>query len=69
MPYPLLNVSISDYLIQGVDTNLHIEWQTVQIQISRLLQKPTDLDPHFAKAGYIRDQQDQGLMLGSQQQI
>ena len=36
----------SDYLIQIVDINSHTEWQTVQIQISWLLQKPTDLDLH-----------------------
>ena len=28
------------------DTNSNTEWQTVQIQISWLLQKPTDLDLH-----------------------
>ena len=38
MTCPLLIVSQSDFLIQVVDTNLHNEWQTVQIQISRLLQ-------------------------------
>ena len=38
--------SQSDYLIQVVVTNSNIEWQTVQIQISWLLQKPTDLDLH-----------------------
>ena len=36
----------SDYLIQVVDTKSHIELQTVQIQISWLLQKPIDLDLH-----------------------
>ena len=46
MPHPLLIFSQSDYLIQIVDINSHIEWQTVQIQISWLLQKPTDLDLH-----------------------
>ena len=34
----------SDYFIQVVDTNSHTKWQTVQIQISWLLQMPTDLD-------------------------
>ena len=34
-------------LIQTVDINLNTEWQTVQIKISWLLQKPTDLDLHF----------------------
>ena len=33
-------------MIQIVDINSHIEWQTVQIKISWLLQKPTDLDLH-----------------------
>ena len=46
MPCPLLAFSKSDYLIQVVDTNTNTEWQTVQIQISWLLQKPTDLDLH-----------------------
>ena len=46
MPCPLLILSQSVYLIQVVDTNLNTEWQTVQIQISWLLQKPTDLDLH-----------------------
>ena len=46
MPHPLPIFSQSDYLIQVVDINSHIEWQTVQIQISWLLQKPTDLDLH-----------------------
>ena len=38
MLHPLLIFSQSDYLIQFVDTNSHTEWQTVQIQISWLLQ-------------------------------
>ena len=38
MPHPLLIVSQSDYLIQTVDISSHTEWQTVQIQISWLLQ-------------------------------
>ena len=44
MPCPLLVFSQSDYLIQLVHTNSNTWWQTVQIQISWLLQKPTDLD-------------------------
>ena len=36
--------SQSDYLVKIVDINSHTEWQTVQIQISWLLKKPTDLD-------------------------
>ena len=46
MPCPFLIVSQSNYLIQVVKINWHTEWQTVQIQISWLLQKPTDLDLH-----------------------
>ena len=46
MALPLLIISQSDYLIQVVDTNSNTEWQTVQIQISWLLKKPTDLDLH-----------------------
>ena len=46
MPCPLLIVSQSDSLIQVVDTNSHTESQTVQIQISWLPQKPTDLYLH-----------------------
>ena len=42
----LLIFSQSDYLIQIVNINSNTEWQTVQIQISWLLQKPTDLDLH-----------------------
>ena len=49
MPRPLLTDSQSDCLIQVVDTNLHTEWQTVQIQISWLLNKPTDLDLYVCK--------------------
>ena len=46
MPHPLLIFSQSGYLIQIVAIDLHTWWQTVQIQISWLLQKPTDLDLH-----------------------
>ena len=46
MPHPLLMFSQSDSLIHNVDRNSYAEWQTVQIQISWLLQKPTDLDLH-----------------------
>ena len=46
MPRPFLIFSQSDVLIQTVDTNTHTQWQTVQIQISWLLQKPTNLDLH-----------------------
>ena len=44
MPCPLLIISQSDYLIQVVNTNSHADWQTVQIHISWLGKKPTDLD-------------------------
>ena len=46
MPHQLLIVSQSDYLILIVDISSHTDWQTVQIQISWLLKKPTDLDPN-----------------------
>ena len=39
-------LSQSDSLIQISDINSDTKWQTVQIQISWLLQKPTDLDLH-----------------------
>ena len=47
MPCPLPIFNQSDYLIQNTDRNSHTEWQTMQIQISCLLQKPTDLNQHF----------------------
>ena len=46
VPLPFLIFNQSNCLIQVVDTNSYTEWQTVQIQISWLLQKPTDLDLH-----------------------
>ena len=46
MPRPLLIFSQSDYFIQIAAMNSHTSWQTVQIQISWLLKKPTDLDLH-----------------------
>ena len=46
MHIPFQIFSQSDYLIQIVNINSHSDWQTVQIQISWLLQKPTDLDLH-----------------------
>ena len=46
LPHPLLIFSQSDYLIQIADINSHTEWQTVQIHISWLLQKPNDVDLH-----------------------
>ena len=47
MPRPALFVNQSDSLIQIIDINSQTEWQTVQILISWLLQKPTDLDLHY----------------------
>ena len=44
MPRPILIFSQSGYLFHIVAINLHTWWQTVQIQISWLLQKPTDLE-------------------------
>ena len=46
MPHPIQIFSQSDCLIQIVDTNSLTEWQTMQIKISWLLKKPTDLDLH-----------------------
>ena len=45
MPRPLPIFIQSDYLIKFVDI-WHTEWQTVQVQIRWLHQKPTDLDVH-----------------------
>ena len=61
MPRSLLIVSQSDSLIQIVDINSHTEWQTVQIQISWLLQKPTDLDLHICKGRVYPGSARQGL--------
>ena len=46
IPRLLLIFSQWDYLIQVVNKKSHTQWQTVQIQISWLLKKPTDLDLH-----------------------
>ena len=53
MPIPLVIFSQSDYLIKAVDNLIKVvdknsvsERQTMQIQISWLLKKPTDLDLH-----------------------
>ena len=61
MPRPLLILSQSDYLIQIVAINLHTWWQTVQIQISWLLQKPTDLDLHCLQNRVYPGSAGQGL--------
>ena len=42
-PRPPPIFSQSDHPTQAVDTNSHSQWQTVQIQTSWLLQKPTNL--------------------------
>ena len=39
----------------------------MQIQINWLLQKPTDLDLQFAKAGYIRVQQDRVIEFSNEE--
>ena len=46
MPCPLVIVSHSVRWINIVNTNSQTKQQTMQIQISWLLQKPTDLDQH-----------------------
>ena len=61
MPHPLLIFSQSGYLIQIVVRNLHTWWQTVQIQISWLLQKPTDLDLHCLQNRIYLGSAGQGL--------
>ena len=62
MPHPHLIFSQSDYLIQIVDINSHIQWQAVQIQISWLLQKPTDLDLHCLQKRTYPGSAGQGLI-------
>ena len=62
MPRPLLIFSQSGYLIQIVVINLHTWWQTVQIQISWLLQKPTDLDLHCLQNRIYPGSAGQGLI-------
>ena len=62
MPRPLLIFSQSDYLIQIFVINLHTSWQTVQIQISWLLQKPTDLDLHCLQNRIYPGSAGHGLM-------
>ena len=46
MPHSFLIFSQTDYLMRIVAINSHTQQQTVQIQISWLLQKPTDLNLH-----------------------
>ena len=59
---PTSNFSQSDYLILIIANNSHTKCQTVQIKVSWLLKKPTDLDLHYSQAGYIRVQQDKGKL-------
>ena len=61
MPHPLLIFNQSDYLIQIIDINSHTDWQTVQIQISWLLQKPTDLVQHCLWGRVYPGSEGQGL--------
>ena len=63
MPCPLLIFSQSGYLIQIVVINLHTWWQTVQIQISWRLKKPTDLDLHCLQNRVYPGSAGQGLIL------
>ena len=63
MPCPFQIFSQSNSLIQIVDINSHSEWQTVQIQISWLLQKPTDLDLHCLQNRVYPGSAGQGLRL------
>ena len=68
---PLLIFSQSDYFIQIADINSHPEWRTVQIQISWLLQKPTDLDLHCLQgqgiSGFSRTRVKQYFVLRNQE--
>ena len=63
MPHPFLIFSQSDYLIQVVDINSYTESQTVQIQISWLLKKPTDLDLHCLQRQVYSGSAGQGLSI------
>ena len=62
MSHPLIIISQSDSLIKIVDINSDTKWQTVQVQISWLLQKPTDLDLHCLQRQDISGSAGQGLM-------
>ena len=61
MSRPFIILNQSDSLIQVVDLNSDTKCQTVQIQISWLLQKPTDLDQHCKGRIYLGSA-GQGLM-------
>ena len=61
MPRRLLIFSQSGYLTHIVAINLHTWWQTVQIQISWLLQKLTDLDLHCLQNRVYLGSAGQGL--------
>ena len=60
-PHPFLIFSQSDYLMKVFDTDSHTLWQTVQIQISWLLKKPTDLDLHCLQGRVHLGSAGQGL--------
>ena len=65
MPHPLLISSQSDYLIQVVGINSHI--MTNSADLGQLASEEANRSGStlFAKAGYIWDQQDQGLAMMS----
>ena len=46
-PKDIRAIEVRLYLIQIVEINSHTYWQTVEIQISWLLQKPADLDLQY----------------------
>ena len=69
MPHSLLIFSQSDYLIQIFAINLHSWWQTVQILISWLLQKPTDLDLHCLQNRIYPGSAGQGLRVASEHRV
>ena len=50
-------------ILEVVNTNSHIEWQTVQIQISWLVKKPTELDLHCLQRQGISESARSGLTL------
>ena len=63
MSHPFLILSQSDCLIEIVDINSDTNWLTEQIQISWLLQKPTDLDLPVCKGRAYLGSAGQGLIL------
>ena len=59
----ILIFSQSDYLIWTDAINSHTLWQTVQVQINWLLQKPTDLDLHCLQRQVYPGSAGQGLII------